>query len=80
MKGHKLNGVRAKVAVDDARGMADGIAFGAFDGRLLIGIASQGKTYFVALAGDSLNTASHSLADALQQVCPELPMASGAVQ
>lgn len=68
MSSAKISGVYTKVAHDHTPGGADGIAFGAINGKLVIGITHEGHSYFVALGGDVLDAASHKLADALHQI------------
>lgn len=79
MSGSKLSGVYTTVAVDHTPGVADGIAFGQINGKLCIGITSQGRSYFVSLGGDVLDMASHKLADALHQIALDEPL-RGTVQ
>lgn len=80
MSGFKLSGVHTSVAIDITPGVSEGIAFGAINGKLCIGITAEGKSYFVALGGDVLDKASHKLADALAEIALEQGSFVGSVQ
>ena len=76
MSERMLSGVYTTVAVDITPGVRDGIAFGAINGKLCIGVTAQGRTHFVALGGD----ASHKLADALAEIASMETAAPGSIQ
>lgn len=80
MSGAKISGVHTTVAHDHTPDVSDGIAFGALNGNLLIGITHEGHSYFVALGGNVLDTVSHKLADALHEIASLDAQFPGTVQ